>query len=307
MNSQINKDYSNEEIEIKELFLIIWRNYFFILLFTSLSALGSLFYSLSLPNIYTSSAILSPQQGNDSISNNLGNYASLAGLVGVSLPQGESSDTIEAMERIKSLNFFKNDFLPFIQLENLMAVEKWSSTYNSIEYIDTDFDMENGLWVRDVSHPKSKIPSFQESHKRYRQLLSVSQDKNSNFVTITIKHESPHIAKKWVEIIISNINNLMKKEEKIKSENAIKFLNEASDKNNLADISRVFNELLKSETQKLMLISSSNNFIFKTIEPPFAPEIKSSPRRSLICIFGTIIGFILSVFFTLFYTFFMKR
>jgi uncharacterized protein involved in exopolysaccharide biosynthesis len=307
MNSQINKDYSNEEIEIKELFLIIWRNFFFILLFTFLSALGSLFYSLSLPNIYTSSAILSPQQGNNSISNNLGNYASLAGLVGVSLPQGESSDTIEAMERIKTLNFFKNHFFPYIKLENLMAVEKWSSANNNIEYVDADFDMENGLWVRDVSHPKSKIPSFQESHKRYRQLLTVSQDKNSNFVTITIKHESPHIAKKWVEIIISNINNLMKKEEKIKSENAIKFLNEASNKNNLADISRVFNELLKAETQKLMLISSNNNFIFKIIEPPFASEIKSSPRRSLISIFGTIIGLILSVLFTLFFHFFTKK
>lgn len=307
MNTSNIKDYSNEEIEIGELFSIIWKRKYLILLITIISSIFSIFYSLSLPNIYTSSTVMSPQQGNESISNSLGSYSSLAGLVGVNIPQSAADPTIEAMERVKSLDFYKNEFLPYINLENLMAVKNWNPKNNKIEYIESEYDAQKDLWIRDVSYPRSIIPSAQESHSKYKQSLTVTQDKNSNFVTISISHESPYIAKKWVEIIVSNINNLMQKEKIIKSQSSIKFLNDASNKNNIADIDKVFSELLKTETQKLMLASSSQDFIFKVIEPPYAPEVKSSPRRSLICIFGTLIGFMIGVFFTLFYHIFYRK
>ena len=47
--------------------------------------------------------------------------------------------------------------------------------------------------------------------------------------------------------------------------------------------------------QILMLASSNEAYVFKAIDSPFVPEKKSSPRRALICIIGTLIGAILSL------------
>ena len=51
--------------------------------------------------------------------------------------------------------------------------------------------------------------------------------------------------------------------------------------------------------QKLMLASANENFIYKQLEYPIAPEKKSAPSRSLICILGTLLGGILGVLITI--------
>ena len=40
--------------------------------------------------------------------------------------------------------------------------------------------------------------------------------------------------------------------------------------------------LLEEQIQKLMLIESSQNYVFEYIEKPYAPEKKSKPVKSLI-------------------------
>ena len=39
-----------------------------------------------------------------------------------------------------------------------------------------------------------------------------------------------------------------------------------------------------------MLIEANEDYVFKTIEPPYSPEERSSPNRLLICIFGALFG-----------------
>ena len=51
--------------------------------------------------------------------------------------------------------------------------------------------------------------------------------------------------------------------------------------------------------QKLMFASVRNDYVYKTIESPLVPELKSSPNRAVICIVGTLIGFFLSIFLVL--------
>ena len=47
--------------------------------------------------------------------------------------------------------------------------------------------------------------------------------------------------------------------------------------------------------QTLMLASSNEDYIFKTINSPIVPEEKSGPNRAFICIVGTLFGFIFSI------------
>ena len=49
--------------------------------------------------------------------------------------------------------------------------------------------------------------------------------------------------------------------------------------------------LIQDQVQVLMLAEASDDYVFKPIVSPIAPEKKSKPSRALICILGTIIGF----------------
>ena len=42
---------------------------------------------------------------------------------------------------------------------------------------------------------------------------------------------------------------------------------------------------LTEEYKKIMLANSSDEYFFETIDPPIVAEKKSSPARSIICIF----------------------
>ena len=44
-----------------------------------------------------------------------------------------------------------------------------------------------------------------------------------------------------------------------------------------------------------MLAEASDEYIFKVIDPPIAPEQRDSPQRKIICIFGGIIGIMVGI------------
>ena len=59
---QRHPDYQEDEIDLRELFGIIWQGKWWIIAITFVFAVGSVIYSLSLPNIYKSEATLAPTE-----------------------------------------------------------------------------------------------------------------------------------------------------------------------------------------------------------------------------------------------------
>ena len=64
--------------------------------------------------------------------------------------------------------------------------------------------------------------------------------------------------------------------------------------------------LIQDQVQVLMLAEASDDYVFKPIVSPIAPEKKSKPSRALICILGTIIGFMISITLSLYLHYFRK-
>jgi len=285
--------------DLKELFLVLWNRKIFILVSTSIFAILVVFYTISLPNIYQSSALLAPKSSKTSLSNQLTAFSSLSSVAGVSLPTSEITKSQEAVERIKSFEFFSTFFLPNIQLENLMAVESWSPKKNSLDYNKAIFDKDTNTWVRAASFPKKIIPSDQEAFLAYKKSINISVDQKTSFVKISATHKSPMIAMNWVNVIIKNINESMRNEDINLSKKSVEYLNVYSESTNIQSLKYSIATLLESQMQTLMLASSDPDYIFKVIDSPIAPEQKSSPDRALICIIFTLIGGTLSIIFVL--------
>ena len=148
--------------------------------------------------------------------------------------------------------------------------------------------------------PKKQIPSAQESFEEFETVhLSLSEDKKSGFITLSIKHQSPFVAKQWVELIVNEINAFYRQKDKLESEKAVSYLNQQISMTGLSEIKQVLAQLLQEETKKLTLIEANQFYVFDYIDPPAVMENKVEPRRAILCILSALLGGILSVLFVL--------
>ena len=292
---------------LNDLIRAVWRKKIFVIITTALFSLFSIYYAISTPNTYTSRAVLLPVDQESSISSALSQYSSIASVAGIAIPKSSSqNNVIEAIERVKSYSFFTKYFLPSIKLENLYAAIEWDPQGNKIFYDEKLFNSFTGEWVRSAQPPMTKIPSYQESYELYKKILHIYKDDKTSFVNISINHISPNIAKEWIDIIIENINESMRDEDKITSSKSIEFLNKSFSDTTLSGTKVAISKLLEKQIQDLMFISANENYVFKTLEEPIAPEKKSAPSRALIVILGSILGSIFGVIFSL-VLFFIKE
>ena len=299
----INKssnDFDNE-IDFLELFYVLLEGKWIIASLTSFISIIALIYSLLLPNIYEAKAMLVPVNPSSGIAGALGGYSVLAGISGISLPTGgDEGNSAKAIEKIRSLSFFENNILPNIYLPDLMAVKSWNPTTNILNFDDSIYDTSSNTWIRDYSYPQQQIPSPQESFEVFTiSHLSLSEDKKSGFVSLSIKHQSPFVAKKWVELIVNEVNSFYRQKDKIESEKAASYLNQQISLTSLSEIKEALAQLLQEETKKLTLIEANQYYVFDYIDPPAVMEKKSEPKRAIICILGALLGGMLSVFIVL--------
>ncbi|MDA8613499.1 Wzz/FepE/Etk N-terminal domain-containing protein [Gammaproteobacteria bacterium] len=286
-------NYDNE-IGLHELLHILSDKIFHIGVITSIFSLISIIVALMLPNIYQSEAKMMPIEDDQEMGGMLRQYSGMASLAGISLPSDSGSKAKEAIARIQSFEFFSNSFLPYIKLENLMAVKKWNQATNNLIYNKRYFNPESGQWLRKVRPPKSIIPSSQEAYKQYKKIMDISEDKKTSFVTLSVEHESPVIAQQWVEIILNQIDQVMRDQDRQEAQQSIEYLNSLTPTVNYEEIKQSFASLQEQQMKKLMMVEANKNYIFKVLDSPIVPEIKSKPKRSLIVILSSILGLMLS-------------
>jgi len=235
-------------------------------------------------------------EANQGMSGMLGQYSGMASLAGISLPSESGSKAQEAIARIQSFEFFSNSFLPHIKLENLMAIKKWNQASNTLTYDASAFNSESGQWVRKVKPPTSTIPSSQEAYKKqYQQIMSVSEDKKTSFVTLSVQHKSPVIAQQWVKIMMDQIDQVMRDQDRQTALQSIAYLNSLAPTVNYEEISKALASLQQEQMKRLMMVEANENYIFKVLDSPIVPEMEVKPKRSLIVILGTMLGMMLSV------------
>tara|TARA_X000000950_G_scaffold204072_1_gene245673 strand:+ start:11023 stop:11934 length:912 start_codon:yes stop_codon:yes gene_type:complete len=302
MESAEKKLFDGEELDLKVALSIIWGKKFHIILISSIFAIFSVFYALSIPNTYESTAIVAPVDEDVPVSGSLGGLGSL---VGINL--GSSSNDIDQTIAILNSHIFLSNFINKHQISPiLMAVRGWDINEDALVYDSKIYDVEKKTWVANFGAQKKSSPSIQEQVKTFREIYSVAKDRTSGLINISIKSFSPNISKKWVDWIVEDINSYMK-DEKIKSaNNVLNYLNREILKTNISEVRNVLADLIKKETQTIALSKKSSEYVFKTIDPAIAPEIKSGPFRSIICIVITVFGFVVSLIYV-FLTHFLRR
>jgi uncharacterized protein involved in exopolysaccharide biosynthesis len=287
----------DNEIDLRELWNAIWSGKWIIIAITAIFAIASVFYALSLPNIYKASTLLAPageQSGAGGLAKMAGQFGGLASLAGINLGGSGTDKTGLALEVLKS-RYFIEKFITKHNLKiSLMAVENWQRETNTLTINHDIYNITTKEWVREVTYPKMPEPSSWETYEEFSELLSISQDEETGMITLSMEYYSPEVAVQWLRWLVDEINTEIREQDKTEAQNSIDFLSSKLDKTQLADMQTVFYQLIEEQTKTIMLAEVSKEYVLKTIDPANSSDEKIKPHRGLICVMGLLFGLILS-------------
>ena len=298
MQNNIQNDTQyDDEIDLRELFGVLWAGSRKIIAITAVFAFVSVIYALSLSDQYKATVLLAPAQSDSAdLTGALGQLGGLASLAGVDIGGGDSSEAQMAQEIMKSWSFID----VFIAENNISvevyAAEGWSRGSNELQIDDDIYDAETKTWLVENDNtgevgPPSSWVLFEDFSER----LVVSENKKSGLVSVSIEYYSPQIAKQWLDMYVAAINAHMQQRQMEKVTNNINYLQAQIENTSIAEMRELFYTIIAEQTKNKMLAEASPEYAFVAVSPSMVPEEKSQPERAFICIIGTLLGGILSV------------
>lgn len=307
-----NSNYSNsaqpvayeDEIDLRELFLTLWRAKAVIVAVTSVFAVASVVIALMLPKIYRAEALLAPVAQQESVNGALsgiaGQFGGLASLAGINLNSGSSVDkTTLALETIKSRQFLANLIAQHDVLVPLFATARWDGGADGLVIDEDIYDTSSGEWLRNVDPPLTPEPSLQEAHEKFNAILTVTQNAETGLVSIAAEHKSPFVASDWVTWLVEDVNSYMKQRDIAEAQKSISFLQRQIEQTSVAEMRQMLFGLIQEQTRTITLAEVRDEYVLRTVDPALPPEQRASPNRKLIVIVGTLLGGMLACLFVL--------
>jgi len=297
----------DHDVDLRELFSVLWKGKWIIMLFTIVFAAASVAYALSKPNIYTASVLLAPAAEESSAMNGLASqFGGLASLAGVSLGSGSTDKTGLAMAVLKSRQFLTS----FVNRHDLkiplFAGKEWDIHTGKLILDNTVYDTKQKKWTREVKPGRLSEPSDWEVYKLFQELVLLDTDKKTGMITLSVEFLSPMLAKQWVDWLVLDLNKEMREKDSREVDRNINYLKANLEETNLADMRTVFYQLIEDQLKTKMLSQVREEYTFKTIDPAVIPEDKSKPKRALICVLGTLLGGVFSILLVL-VKYFMRK
>ncbi|MBO72347.1 MAG: hypothetical protein CMD35_01905 [Flavobacteriales bacterium] len=294
MTNDSNKSYV-DYLDINLIYSLIKDNFKLFFIVGSLAFVISVLYSLTLNNIYRSEAIL---QINNQSQNQASSISSLSGFArGLGLNLSQTADRASyALETMKSKDFFEELYKDDQFLINVFASQEYSHGEEKL-YLDKDI-YDKGWKSNPASITGTMKPSLLDAHQKFlTNNFSVSRNGETGFITISMKHISPLVARDTLDDLIKQVNQFVMDKEIKETKKSIKFLQDQIAGLNNSDVKRAVSQVLQQQIQLLMISEVTDEYILKIIDSPYVPEIKFEPSRTRIVItFSIFVELILFIF-----------
>lgn len=250
-----------EEVFLFDLVRDVWRRKWFVMTVAFGAACLAAGLSLLMPNWYTAEVLLSPAEERTSVGI-AGPLGSLANLAGISVGGG---DTAEANAVLNSRELART----YIQREDLLPV-----------FFARQWDAKRKKWKQD--DPEDQ-PDIRDAVRYWdRNLRTVSEDRKTKLVHLTIEWKDPVLAAKWANEFAELLNDRMRQRALADAQTSIDYLREELAKTNEVVLQQSISRLIESEMQKITMARGNPEFAFKVIDRAEIPKRKSSPQRVLI-------------------------
>lgn len=259
----------HDDMDLVTLWQVAWRSRYIIILGTFLGAGVAIALAfLATPRFIamtTLSEVRNTAMGGGAalpISSELGGLASLAG---VNLGGGGADPTREARALLNSRRLIEE----FIRRRDLLPV------------LFKESDQPHTMWFA--------VKYFKEN------VLIIREDTRRGLYDIEIEWTDPKVAADWANGLAALANELIRTRAQAESKRNIDYLNAQIAQTNIVELQRVMYKLIETETKTLMLANGRADYAYSVVDRAVPPELRSSPKRTLMAIGGTALGFFLGI------------
>jgi uncharacterized protein involved in exopolysaccharide biosynthesis len=281
---------AEDEIDLVELFKILWAGKWVIVGITAAAAVISVVVALVMTEIYRAEATLAPATSRESGSPLASQLGGAAALIGINLPSsGDGGRVNNALSIMRSRDFI----IRFIHENDVLVplfAGRWDRTAQTSVVDPSVYDESSGKWLS-----KDGAPTDLQAYRAFSAIFSVSQARDTGLVTVAVEWHDPVVATRWVNSIVQRINQEVKAADHAEADNAIAYLRRQLESTQLVEMQRVFYDLIESQTRVSMLADVREEYVFQVVDPAMVPDQKIAPRRSLIAVLGTLLGGMLAV------------
>jgi uncharacterized protein involved in exopolysaccharide biosynthesis len=256
---------SSDEIDLFELWEIIWSEKWWVVGTALLLGAGGAGYSLWLPPVFEAKVVLSPAQQAQasSASSLLAQFAPIAGIAGVSAPPQVGVATLQSVQFAENF-IVKNNLLPIL-LEGAEGA---------------------GVVQPDI---RDAIQIFQQS------VVKITNDAATGLLNITVSWKDPVVAAEWANAMAKAANETLRDQALAKAERNLAYLNSQLPVTTSVTVQQSIGRLLDQELQTVMLAKGNPEFAFKVIDPAKVPKTRSSPKRAQMTVLATLAGGLLGL------------
>jgi len=281
-----------DEIDLKELFATIMRYKKKIALFVVVITTLTLFYVITLPNVYQSQTILAPQKSSKSMG---GGLSSLAAMAGVSLGGGgDGKDPYMLLSTTLEDALFNNGVIQKYDL-----VDRLNNPKNLVYAFGINFSDE------DNDEKVSKEEAVYNARKKLKKIVSISDDKKTGLIVLKAQHIDRFLAKELVDIYLNELVKTIKLKDMKEIENQIKYYKKELAQTYDVSLKEQLSKSLSALMQKRVFsLANDYYFVSKLTEARVAyVKEKVKPKRALILIVSMITSLILAIFLVFFIEF----
>lgn len=265
---------SEDGIDLVRLWGILRAEKWLVAGITTFFAVVSIAYALLATPVYRAEVLLAPVTTDPR--NDMAALGGLASLAGLNLNFG--SDNMHAVAVLQS-NEFTADF---IERENLLPV-----LFSDL------WDGEQQRWrVDDPAEQPDVRDGIRVFNKKIR---SVSEEGRTGLVTLSVEWTDPETAADWAQKMVVQVNERIRKRHIEELEQKLAYLNEELNKAQLVELRQAISRVIEDQISAMMLAQARTEYAFKVIDPPFPPKLRSWPKRTLIVLALTIMGFLVGV------------
>ena len=243
---------------------------------------------------YTAITVLSPnEEDSGGLGQLAGSLGGLAGLAGVDLGSMKTNNTQLAIELMRSRSFL----YPFIERNELtkylLAYEAYDADSGQVTFKDDVY--RDGEWVREVEAPRTVIPEPWEAYGELLDRLTIVHDATKGIVTVELSYIDPSLAARWLQNLVTDINNVMRARESEQVSESIQYLSERAEQADYAELKTALYNLLQEQYKKDMLIAVKDDYVFEVVDPAQPPHFTDG----LPALVWFVVGLMLAGFFLL--------
>lgn len=283
----------SSKIPIEQLAMYVWNERLKIVGFTTIVAVLGALWLLSLPNKFAAQAVFMAEsaEGEGGLSSIASSFGGIASLAGINLGSDNQS-AIEAEYLLTSEKFLLDIVRDFQLSPQVVAAVEYNFAADAIEYDESIYDSAAEVWSLSGDR-KSRVGAYPADWymiAKLREIVSVSKNEETGLLTLRVEHLSPRFAKQFADLMLSEINRVMKQRESQQLKRRLEYLNEQLQADMPSEIKQSIYALVEQQLKQKMIVDTTDNFIFKIIEQPRLPELKSSPLRALLLILIVILA-----------------